>query len=92
MNADPVNAIQVDGYDDRGVKYRLDNLTNAHVATLATCLWATKSRGVSIALDAQDSMVNTLLNGGLVSLGGIKKRTANLSSVRFYSGGKPTRH
>ena len=57
-------------------------LTNAHVATLATCLWATKSRGVSIALDAQDSMVNTP-NGGLVSLGGIKKRTANLSSWVF---------
>jgi hypothetical protein len=86
MNADPINAIQVDGYDDRGVKYRLDNLTNAHVATLATCLWATKSRGVAIALDAQDAMVDTLINGGMVSLGGIKKEHSPFVERSFLFG------
>lgn len=69
-NSDPVNAVQRNGYGNQGnEQHSFDIITNAQAAALATCLWASKSSSIDIALDGCDYLINQLMNGGLITLG-----------------------
>lgn len=70
MIADPVNAIQHDGYGDNGAKYRFDSITNAQACALATCFWAIKASNIESAIESQDDWASMLLSGRAVSVGG----------------------
>jgi hypothetical protein len=68
LNADPINSIQQNGYDERGAKYAFDHLSNAHVATLACCFWASQVMAVDMAFD----VAGELLGDDLITVGGEK--------------------
>lgn len=52
MNANPASKIEVDGMDEKGVKYRFQGaLSNLETAVLATCLFVRKQRNCQDAID-----------------------------------------
>lgn len=55
QRANPDSAVEHDGVDSAGVKYRVsDTITNLQVACLATCLHATKASKIEQALSMMD--------------------------------------
>lgn len=73
--ANPIAVIEVDGYSEAGAKFRLhENVSNAHVAVLATCAYALRVKGVEQVVDMAESinkrMSQALLQGRLFTVGG----------------------
>lgn len=59
QRANPDMSVESDGVDSNGPKYRVaDTITNAQVAALATCLWASKQAKVERALSMIDDSLN----------------------------------
>ena len=60
---DPENAIQSDGMDESGAKFRVrEGITNGQIATLATCLYAYESSAIEDVVSMQEDILS-LLNG-----------------------------
>lgn len=72
QRANPAGAIEQDGIKERGMKYRVSpDISNAHVAALATCHWAAHYGGmVQKTVDASDDLLSQLLGGRGFSVGG----------------------
>lgn len=68
LNADPANAIEADGMDVSGPRYRLlPDIDNAKVATLSLCLYAVRQPLIDEVVDFSDAL-NRLLHGQVVTL------------------------
>jgi hypothetical protein len=66
--ANPENAIERDGYDTSGARYRLsESITCAQVATLATCQYALKAAAIEAVVNTT-SVYNRLAHGGIVTV------------------------
>lgn len=68
LNADPASAIESDGLDVTGPRYRLSpDIDNAKVATLALCLYAVRQPLIAETVAFSDTL-NRLLHGQVVTL------------------------
>lgn len=68
--ANPSASLQVQGYDQSGVKRAIDEgITNEKVALLATC-WAISSQDATTSAIHMADEIHQLLDGGAVSIGG----------------------
>jgi len=65
--ANPISVIERDSLDANGWKYRLSDLTNSHVAVLATCLYVSNVADISQTLDMADDLSN-LMAGHVVTI------------------------
>lgn len=66
--ADPVTAIENDGLDVSGPKYRIaPDASNAHVASLAICGYVTRYTGINDAVNMADDLFK-LLSGSVVTI------------------------
>jgi len=72
QRASPVSVVESDGMDERGMKYRIANeVSNAHVAVLATCLYVAKTLGKPEAvMDAANDFMQAMLEGRSYTVGG----------------------
>ena len=71
--ADPSSVIEPDGLDERGRKYRLaEHVANEAVATLATCLWASRAESRTDVLDTVSDLAGALLSGQAISITGFQ--------------------
>ena len=71
--ADPSSMIEPDGLDERGRKYRLaEHVGNEAVATLATCLWVSRSVSRADVLDTAADLAGALLSGQAISIAGFQ--------------------
>ncbi len=72
QRANPANAIEQDGIDERGIKYRVQSgISNAQVAGLAVCHWAAHYGGMFAKREAvNDSVLDAILHGRGASVGG----------------------
>jgi len=69
--ADPSSMIELDGLDERGRKYRLaEHVGNEAVATLATCLWASRAETRGGVLDTVSDLADALLSGQAITIAG----------------------
>jgi hypothetical protein len=71
QRANPASVIEHDGMDERGMKYRVaDEVSNAHVAVLATCLYVAKTVGKPEAvMDAASDFLTAMLQGQSYTVG-----------------------
>lgn len=66
--ANPDQAIEQDGYDSRGPRFRIsEGITCAQVATLATCLYAVSAEAVERAV-AFSGVLEALISGRVVTV------------------------
>jgi len=65
QRANPISVIEHDGMSEHGMKYRVANeVSNAHVAVLATCLYVAKTVGKPEAvMDASSDFLIAMLQG-----------------------------
>ena len=67
--ANPAQSIERDGLDANGPKYRVDEqITCAQVATLATCLYATRIGTVEQTIQMADSLYKLLCAGDGITI------------------------
>ncbi len=69
--ANPAASIEKDGMDTHGPKYRLQEITNAQVAVLATCRYAaSKATTINTMLDMADKLLDLdiLSRGGILTI------------------------
>lgn len=67
----PSSSIEKDGMDANGPKYRLQDITNAQVAVLATCWYAaSKANTINTMLDFADKLLDLdiLSRGGIITI------------------------
>lgn len=61
VRANPDSVIQADGMDERGTKFRVhEDITNAQVAALATCLYAFRSSGIEDSVQMTEDILDFL--------------------------------
>ena len=66
--ANPEQAIEKDGFDSNGPKYRIaEGVTCGQIAALATCMHAVRSDTVERAVNLAESF-RTLLHGGIMTI------------------------
>ena len=72
QRANPASAIEQDGMDERGMRYRVNpDMSNAQAAALATCHWAAHYGGMADkAVEASDDLLSALMGGRGFSVGG----------------------
>lgn len=72
QRANPGNAIEHDGFNERGMKYRISaDMNNAQAAALATCRWAAHYGGmVKKITEASSDLLAQLMGGRGFSVGG----------------------
>lgn len=72
QRANPGNAIEQDGFNERGMKYRISaDMNNAQAAALATCHWAAHYGGmVKKTTEASSDLLAQLMGGRGFSVGG----------------------
>ncbi|MCM1128962.1 MAG: hypothetical protein NC211_03660 [Alistipes senegalensis] len=66
--ANPEQAVERDGMDVSGPKYRVsENITNSQAAALATCLYASKCSAIENTLDMADDLLR-LMRGEVLTI------------------------
>jgi hypothetical protein len=65
--ANPSSVIEQDGMDAHGLKYRISDMTNAHVGLLATCLYVEEAESIGRVFEMNDTLAR-LMAGDIVTI------------------------